>query len=170
VVSKSAPTDPQGTGLKESDIEDHKVLTVAYQPKARYAWATGVAMSRFLGGLKAGEIVGTKCDQCGRIAVPPRIFCEWCFKRTDSWVTLPDTGRVNTFSISYIATDTTRLKTPTIPAVIEIDSAKNAGFLHILGETKPEEVKIGMRVKAVWVDPEQRKGSITDIKYFKPIK
>jgi hypothetical protein len=62
------------------------------------------------------------------------------------------------------------VKTPTIPAVIEMDSANNAGFLHLLGEVKPEEVKLGMRVKAVWVDPAQRKGSITDIKYFKPVR
>ena len=164
------PRETPGTGLKEEDFESSKVLTVTYQPRAKYAWATGIAIGRFLSSLKAGEIVGTKCDHCGRIGVPPRIFCESCFTRSESWIKLPDTGTVNTFSISYIATDTTRLKTPTIPAVIEIDSAKGAGFLHILGEVKPEEVKIGMRVKAVWVDPQQRKGSITDIKYFKPIR
>jgi len=166
----SKPFEPAGTGLKEEDLEHHKVLTIAYQPMVKYAWATGVAIGRFLDGLRAGEILGTKCDRCGRIAVPPRIFCEWCFKRSGEWIKLPDTGTVNTFSISYIATDTTRLKTPTIPAVIEIDSAGHAGFLHIIGEAKPEEVRIGMPVKAVWADPEKRKGSITDIRHFKPIR
>lgn len=156
--------------MREEDLEKHKVLTVTYQPNARYAWATGIAVSRFLTGLKAGKIVGVKCEACGRIAVPPRIFCEWCFERSDTWVTMPDTGQVNTYSISYIATDTTRLKAPTIPAVIELDAAGNSGFLHILGEVKPDEVKIGMRVKAVWAGPERRRGSITDILYFKPIR
>jgi len=164
------PTEPPGKGLREEDLEHHNVITVTYQPTAKYSWATGVAIGRFLNGLKEGEILGTKCDECGRIAVPPRIFCEWCFRRTTTWVKLPDTGTVNTFSISYIATDTTRLKTPTIPAVIEIDTAGHAGFLHIVGEARPEEVKIGMRVKAVWADPEVRKGSITDIRYFRPIR
>jgi len=170
MLNKTMPNEPQGTGLKEGDLESGKVLAVSYQPKAQYAWATGIAIGRFLAGLKAGEITGTRCDQCGRIAVPPRIFCEWCFRRSDTWVKLPDTGKVNTFSVSYITTDTTRVKTPKIPAVIEIDSANNAGFLHLLGEVKPDEVKLGMRVKAVWVDPTERKGSITDIKYFKPIR
>ena len=169
-MSGSMPIRPQGTGLKEEDLEHHGVLTVAYRPMAKYSWATGIAVGRFLRGLKAGEIQGTRCEQCGRIAIPPRIFCEWCFKRTETWVKLPDTGTVNTFSISYIATDTTRLKTPTIPAVIEIDEAGHAGFLHIIGEAKPDEVKIGMRVKAEWADPEKRQGSITDIKYFKPLR
>ena len=164
------PIEPQGTGLREEELERSDVLTVSYQPMARYAWATGIAISRFLRGLKEGEIVGTKCDQCGRVAVPPRIFCEWCFRRSGTWIKLPDTGIVNTFSISYISTDTTRVKTPTIPAVIQIDSAGNAGFLHLIGDVKPEDVKIGMHVKAVWLEPEKRKGSITDIRYFKPTR
>ena len=169
-MSKSMPTGLKGTGLKEEDLEKGKVLTVAYQPNAKYAWATGIAIGKFLSGLRAGEILGIKCDHCGRIAVPPRIFCEWCFKKSESWIRLPDTGHVNTFSVSYITTDTTRVKTPIIPAVIQIDSAGNAGFLHILGEVKPDEVKIGMPVKAVWLEESARKGSITDIKYFKPIR
>jgi uncharacterized OB-fold protein len=164
------PIQPQGTGLKEEDFEHHKVLTVSYRPMAKYSWATGIAVGRFLRGLKGGEILGTRCDQCGRIAVPPRIFCEWCFRRTGTWLKLPDTGTINTFSISYIATDTTRLKTPTIPAVIEIDSTGHTGFLHVIGEARPDEVRIGMRVKAEWVESEKRQGSITDIRYFKPMR
>jgi len=169
-LSKKRTAEPLGTALKEEDIERQKVLTVAYQPKAKYAWAAGIAIGRFLEGLKAGEIWGTRCEHCGRVAVPPRIFCEWCFKSSDSWVKLPDTGIVNTFSISYITADTTRVKTPIIPAVIGIDSTTNAGFLHLIGGVKPEEVRIDMHVKAVWLEPSQRKGSITDIKYFAPLK
>jgi len=169
-MSKKPTTEPLGTALKEEDIERHKVLTVAYQPKVKYAWATGIAIGRFLNGLKAGEILGTRCEHCGRVVVPPRIFCEWCFKRSDSWVKLPDTGIVNTFSISHITTDTTRVKTPIIPAVIGIDSTTEAGFLHLIGGVKPDDVRIDMRVKAVWLDPSQRKGSITDIKYFAPLR
>lgn len=162
--------EPFGTSLKEEDIENQKVLTVMYQPRVKYSWATGVAVGEFLRGLKAGTITGSKCDQCRRIVVPPRIFCEWCFRRTENWVKLPDTGTVNTYSISYITTDTTRVKNPTIPAVIEIDGTSNAGFLHILGEVKTDDVKIGMPVKAVWKEQPNRQGSITDIKYFAPKK
>jgi uncharacterized OB-fold protein len=161
--------EPEGSALKEEDIERQKVLTVHYRPKAKYAWATGVAIGRFLNELKAGKIVGTKCNHCARVVVPPRIFCEFCFKRIDEWVQLPDTGIVNTYSVSYITTNTTRVKTPTIPAVIEIDGTSNAGFLHVLGNVKPDDVKIGMHVKAVWLDPSKRTGSITDIRYFSPI-
>jgi hypothetical protein len=42
--------------------------------------------------------------------------------------------------------------------------------MHKLGEVEPDEVKIGMRVQAVWKPEGDREGSITDILYFKPIK
>jgi len=166
----SKQMQPNGTGLKGDDIEANRVLTIAYEPKVKYSWATGIAIGRFLNGLKEGEIIGTRCDQCGRVVVPPRIFCEWCFKRTEAWVKLPDTGSVNTFSISHITADTTRIKTPIIPAVIEIDGTTNAGFLHLIGGVKPDDVKIGMKVKAVWRETANRQASITDIKYFAPIR
>jgi uncharacterized OB-fold protein len=40
--------------------------------------------------------------------------------------------------------------------------------LHYLDEIKPEDVTIGMRVKAVF--SEKRKGTIRDISHFKPVK
>ena len=33
----------------------------------------------------------------------------------------------------------------------------------------PQEVTIGMRVQAVWKAPDEREGSILDIKYFRPV-
>ncbi len=80
-----------------------------------------------------------------------------------------DTGAVNTYSISYVATDASRLRKPQIIAVIEIDGAsKGMGILHFLGDIAPKEARIGMRVRAVWKPPNARFGSITDIRYFRP--
>src|SRR3990172_9184716 len=47
-----------------------------------------------------------------------------------------------------------RIIGPILVAVIEIDGATSGGFLHHLGEVKPEEIRIGMKVKAVWKPPE----------------
>ena len=142
---------------------------VETEPNLRYAWDTGVAIGRFLAELKKGRIVGRYCHRCRRTMVPPRMFCEECFRPTDRWVVLQDSGRVNTYSISYIRWDASRVKEPTIPAVIDIDGAsKGMGIMHLLGEVKPEDVQVGMRVKAVWKPPRQRQGSILDIRYFRP--
>jgi len=166
-MAKRSPSFP-GVPLRQDDIDSGRVLSVAYHPRAKYSWTTGIAIGKFLEGLKEGKIIGTRCTHCRRVVVPPRVFCELCFQPTKDWVDLPDTGIINTFSISYIATDTTRLKKPIIPAVIELDGTSQAGFLHIIGDAQPESLRIGMRVKAIWSEQAERKGSITDIKYFKP--
>jgi uncharacterized OB-fold protein len=145
------------------------VGAVDFAVDARYAWDTGVAISRYLRGLKDGKILARECRQCRRILVPPRMFCEQDFRPTDRWVQVQDTGRVNTFSICYVRWDMAPLKVPEIPAVIEIDGAsKGMGFMHKLAEVDPDRVHVGMEVEGVWKPAEEREGSILDIRYFRP--
>ena len=160
-----------GVALRESDFVEKKILFTEWTPNAQYAWDAGIAIGRYLAELKQGRIIGTRCHRCRRTVVPPRNFCEWCFRPMDEWVYLEDHGVVNTYSITYVRWDMVRVKEPIIPAVIEIAGAsKGMGIMHLLGEVDPEEVKIGMEVKAVWKPAAERTGAITDIKYFKSVK
>ncbi len=116
-----------------------------------------------------GELWGRECDGCRRVLVPPRMYCERCYRPTDRWVRLRDSGKVVTYSIAYVNSDASRRSEPIVVAVIEIDGASPLmGILHLLGEVAPEKVRIGMRVEAVWRPDDERYGSITDIKYFRP--
>lgn len=145
------------------------VGAVDFAVEARYAWDTGVAVSRYLRGLKEGRILARYCRKCRRTLVPPRMFCEVDFRPTDGWVEVEDTGRVNTFSICWVRWDMEPLKVPEIPAVIEIDGASpGIGFMHKIGEVEPDNVHIGMEVEAVWKPSDEREGSILDIRHFRP--
>lgn len=160
-----------GTPLSEEEILTGKVLTGFDEMKGYFAWDTGLAIGKYLSALKQGIILGAFCSTCRKTVVPPRIVCEWCFRPISIYVPLQDTGTVNTFSLCYVTWDVKRIKTPEIPAVIEIDGASpHHGILHKLSEVIPDEVKIGMRVQAVWKPSTERIGAITDILYFKPIK
>ncbi|MFB3738293.1 MAG: Zn-ribbon domain-containing OB-fold protein [Candidatus Velamenicoccus archaeovorus] len=134
---------------------------------ARYAWDAGVAIGRFLDALKAGRIVGRTCQGCGRVLVPPRMFCERCFRETDGWAEVEPTGVVQTYSICHVSWDMQRLEVPEIPAVIAIDGS-SGGFLHKLGEVEEDELAVGLAVEAVWKPEAERAGSILDIAYFRP--
>jgi uncharacterized OB-fold protein len=161
----------RGTSLSDEDFKQGRILTTFWVADAKYAWDTGVAIGKYLEGLKQGIILGVECDKCHRKMVPPRAFCEWCFKPIDNWIVLSDTGTVNTFSLCYVTWDVKRIEEPQIPAVIEIDGAdKGMGILHLLGEVNPKDVFIGMRVKAVFKPEKEREGAITDILYWKPLK
>lgn len=168
-------SDYPGVPLKDRDIQEGRVLTTEWRVKAQYAWDTGAALSKFFRGLKEGKIYGRWCPGCDRIVVPPRMFCEWCFRPTVRWVEVCDTGRVNTFSVSYVNWDASRSTVPRVPAVIELDGASpGMGIMHLLGEVGDtlEEIlrrmKVGMPVRAVWKPPSERQGAITDILYFAP--
>ncbi len=159
-----------GREIKSRSIESGEVLTSSYEADLKYSWASGVAMSRFLIELKNGRIIARKCNRCKRILVPPRMFCEDCFRETDEWVFVKDTGTVNTYSISHVAADASRIKEPLLVGVINIDGAtEGMGFLHLLGEVVEKDLRIGMKVGAVWRPESERTGSILDIRYFRPI-
>ena len=165
------PTNVRGTPVRSADLKKGRVFTTTYVPRIQYAWDTGQAIGRYLEELKNGRLIARRCNNCQRIMIPPRMFCERCFRPTHDWVVVQDTGTVNTFSLSYVSWDVRRLKKPEIPAVIEIDGASTGmGILHMLGNVKPKAVRIGMRVRAVWKPAQQRTGSITDIAYFEPLK
>jgi uncharacterized OB-fold protein len=161
-----------GREISSKAIESAEVLTKNYSADLKYSWSTGVAVTRFLQELKNGKIIGRKCNKCTRILVPPRMFCEDCFRTTDEWIYVKNTGVVNTYSIAHVGTDASRLKEPLYVAVVNIDGASEGmGFLHYLGEVGSEKkIKVGMKVEAVWKPENERTGSILDIKYFKPLQ
>jgi len=161
--------EPRGRKLSKEEFK--RVPHAIVQPRARYAWSAGPAMSRFLEELKHGRIIARRCNRCGRVLVPPRTFCERCFRPTDEWVYLPGTGVIETFSVSYIDTDANRIEEPILIGVIALDGAcEHCGLMHYFGEVSPERIHIGMEVEPVWKPKEEREGAITDIRYFRPRK
>ena len=161
-----------GREIDSKVFSSGEVFLTNYATDLKYSWASGVAISRYLIELKKGKIIARKCNECERILVPPRMFCEDCFRDTDEWIYVKDTGTVNTYSIAHVGTDASRLKEPLYVAVINIDRASQGmGFLHLIGEIQSEkQIKIGMKVEAVWKPESERTGSILDIKYFRPLE
>lgn len=169
---RPAPMDADfpGTALRSRDFKSGKVLKIDDEFRVAYAWDAGIAIGAYLDGLREGKLLASVAPGSGRIMVPPRTFCELSWTPSQKLVELPGTGRVNTFSLSYVNWDATRRDTPLIPAVIELDGASEGmGILHMLGGIDPEKVEIGMAVRAVWRHPGEREGSITDILHFEPI-
>jgi hypothetical protein len=160
-----------GEELKQHELEGDELTTVRHHPEVKYSWACGEAISRFLNELKNGKLIARRCNKCERVLFPPRMFCELCFRPTDEWVYIKDTGTIMTFSKSYIDTKAQRIKEPILVGVIAMDGAsEHMGIMHYFGEMSPDEIHIDMKVQAVWKPPEEREGAITDIKYFKPLR
>jgi uncharacterized OB-fold protein len=158
-----------GTGLSDKDIKKGNVLYTEWRPRALYAWDAGIAMSRFLEGLKNERVIATECLRCRRVMLPPRMFCELCYRPTNKWVELKDKGRIRTFCITHVRWDASRVEEPFFPMVVELDGGKRGtGLMHVVKGIDPSEMKVGLRVKALWKPAEERIGAITDIEYFIP--
>ncbi len=133
-----------------------------------YKWSAGVAGNKFFQELRGNKkIMGTKCKKCSRVLVPPRIFCEECFTDNMEWVEVKHTGILRTFATSYFSKDGKRLKDPWMVGIVKLDGA-DGGLVHYIAEANPEELKIDMKMEAVFAD--ERTGGIMDIKYFRPLK
>jgi acetyl-CoA C-acetyltransferase len=168
-VVQTPPYTLAGHGLSDAEFRGDSTA-VDFAVDARYAWDTGIAIGHFLEGLKQGDVEGRKCSNCGRVLLPPRVFCELCFRETKAEYEGPGempVGIVNTFSICHIRWDMQPLDPPEIPAVIQFPGT-SGGFLHKLGEVEPDDVYIGMSVIAVWKPEDKRTGSILDIDHFRP--
>jgi uncharacterized OB-fold protein len=162
-----------GTEITAEEARAGRYLLTRYETDLKYSWSSGKATSRFLAGLRDGELWGRRCQGCGRTMVPPRMYCEVCFRPTDAWVRLQGAGRVVTYSVSHVNADASRREgqEPILVAVIEIDGASPMmGMLHLLGEVSLEELAVGSRVEAVWKPKGERQGAITDIRYFRPFR
>ncbi|TLZ52726.1 MAG: Zn-ribbon domain-containing OB-fold protein [Methanobacteriota archaeon] len=149
----------------------NKVTVTRYRPEAKFAWSAGEAMSRFLAELQRGRLIARSCSSCKRVLFPPRMFCEECFRPTDAWVYVRDTGTIETYSISYIDLDAKRIETPVYVGVVSVDGASpKMGIMHYFGEVAPETIRIGLRVKAEWKPAHEREGSVLDIRYWRPLR
>lgn len=134
--------------------------------KVPYKWYAGETGSRFLIALRdKQEIWGTKCGKCGKVYVPPVKNCWECFAPTDEWVQLGESGSVESFTVAHYADEMFGMKAPVIYALVKLDGA-DGSLLHVLGDVNPSEVKVGMRVKAVFAG--ERTGNILDIEHFAP--
>jgi uncharacterized OB-fold protein len=130
-------------------------------------YAAGAVGSRFLIELRDRKrIMGTRCPACNRVYVPARSICKDCFGQLSDWVQVSDKGTLLTYTICNQPNPVQPAEAPVAYGIIQLDGA-DTGFVHMLGEVDPEQLRVGMRVQAVF-KPE-REASILDIKYFKPL-
>lgn len=141
-------------------------VTIDGRVDVEYHWSAGIAGSKFFTELRDnGKIMGTKCPECKRVLVPPRIFCEECFVDTDEWVEVSTSGEILTFAESYFGLQGQRLEEPWYIGIIKLDGADGGLFHRIVkGDS---EIAIGGRVEAVLAD--ERQGHIMDIVNFKTV-
>lgn len=144
------------------------VKSIQTPVRVEYTYSAGVATSRFLRGIAEGRIIGMRAGPNGKVYVPPRGADPAQALPFDREVQVSDKGTVTTFSIVRVPSENLSFRPPYACVAVLLDGA-DIPFWHVLQECPLEQVRMGMRVQAVWADPADLGPTLESIRYFKPI-
>lgn len=132
-----------------------------------YVYAASPEESAFFRGLSDGRILGQRCPKCQKVYVPPRPACPVDGVPTEGEIELSDVGTVTTFCIVNVPFQGQKIKPPYVAAYVLLDGADIA-IQHLILDIPADEVRMGLRVKAVWKPREEWGTSIENISHFAP--
>ena len=122
---------------KEKDLRFAKFGTVSFTSTTK--------VNDFIDFLEKGEVVGTKCKQCGAVFFPPRADCYKCLSSDMEWFQVSGKGKLITFSqLTYAPIGFTD-DLPYAIALVDFGDYKVFGRI---GNVPLDEVKIGMELTA----------------------
>jgi hypothetical protein len=132
-----------------------------------YVFAAGVAQGKNMAGLEQGKFIGQRCPKCKKVYIPSRGSCPTDGLPTDEIVELANTGTVTTYCIVNVPFAGQSIDIPYICGQILLDGA-NLAFMGLIQEIPTDQIRMGLRVEAVWVDPDQLGPTMASVKYFRP--
>jgi uncharacterized OB-fold protein len=151
-----------------SEAPSGPVKSIKTPMRLEYQYTAGTATSRFLRGIAQGKILGQRCPSCRKVYVPPRGSCPRCAVPTEEEVQLSDKGTVTTFAIVRVPSENLDVPLPFASSHVLLDGA-DVPFFSVVQECPLEQIRIGMRVQAVWAPREELAPTLQSIKWFRPI-
>jgi uncharacterized protein len=154
--------EPEGTA------DDRDPITMLVAPSSiEIQHTASLPESTFLRGLEEGKLLGARTGKTGKVYFPAREADPATGKQLDEFIELPDKGTVTTYAIINIPFAGQRIKPPYVAAYILLDGA-DIPFLHLILEIEAADVRMGMRVEAVWKPRDEWGLGIDNIDYFRP--
>lgn len=147
--------------------DDEEVSRIITPVSLDYRYAASPEESAFFRGLAEGRILGQRCPKCRKVYVPPRGACPTDGVPTSEEVELSDVGTVTTFCVVNVPFLGQKIKPPYVSAYVLLDGADIA-LQHLILDIPADEVRMGMRVKAVWKPRDEWGTSIENISHFAP--
>ena len=129
-------------------------------------YASAGELSRFFIELKDNaRLMGTRCPRCGSVYCWPRSWCHDCYEDCD-WVEMSGKGRVQMFGTVFISLSELQTEVPYCAGGVLLDGARYP-LINYFRDIDFAEIHPGMPVRAEFLVPEKRLGSIRDF-YFVP--
>ena len=101
----------------------------------------------FIDFLEKGQVVASKCKDCGLVFFPPRADCCQCLASNMEWVEVTGAGRLVSYSKLEYAPKGFENDLPYAIAVLDYGDYKVFG--RIAEDLKDDEIQVGMEMKTV---------------------
>ncbi|HET6153602.1 MAG TPA: OB-fold domain-containing protein [Marmoricola sp.] len=163
--------EPAGDAVSEGsasmDFGAPEVTGFTSPVNLAYDYAASPEETKFFNGLSDGKLYGQRCPVCQKVYIPPRGACPVDGVPTTDEVLLPDRGTLTTYCVVNVPFKGQAIPIPYVSAYVLLDGADIA-FLHLILDIDAADVRMGMRVEAVWKPREEWTTSLDNIKYFRP--
>jgi uncharacterized OB-fold protein len=152
--------------LPEALRDVELVRSVRTPARLEYTYTAGAATTRFLTGIAAGKILGERAPG-GKVYVPSRGADPQLGVPTSEQVEVAHVGTLTSFCVVNVAFYGQGMEIPYTSGLILLDGS-DLPIMHLIQECPVEDVRIGMRVEAVWVEPSELGPTLESIRYFRP--
>lgn len=159
--------EPGDTAVESGEAPAAEVTSVTTPIHLGYTHMVSPEETRYLRGLAEGRLLGQRCPVCGKVYIPPRGACPADGVPTTDEVELPSTGTVTTFCVVNVPFAGQRVKPPYVAAQVLIDGA-DIPMQHLILGCPADEVRMGMRVEAVWKPRAEWGTTPQNIDHFRP--
>jgi uncharacterized OB-fold protein len=158
---------PTAAQAGQPEAEPEPVAMMSAPVRLHYQHTASPEESRFLRGLADGRLLAQRCPVCSKVYIPPRGACPTDGVPTTDEVELPDHGIVTTFCVVNVDYPGQRVSAPYVAAAVLLDGA-DIPFQHLILGCDPDEVRMGMRVRAEWKPREEWGTTLENIDHFRP--
>ena len=167
-TAEDVPDAGGASGATGGEQDDRDPVTMIVVPTSiEIQHTASLPESTFLRALEEGRLIGARTGPEGKVYFPAREADPATGQQLTEYVELPDKGTVTTFAIINIPFAGQRIKPPYVAAYVLLDGA-DIPFLHLVTEIDAADVRMGMRVEAVWKPREEWGLGIDNIDYFRP--
>ncbi|MCW2784797.1 MAG: DNA-binding protein [Marmoricola sp.] len=159
--------DSETSGSASMDFGPPEVTGMISPVNLAYDYAASPEETKFFRGLSEGKLFGQRCPVCEKVYIPPRGACPVDGVPTAEEIELPDRGTLTTYCVVNVPFKGQTIPIPYVSAYVLLDGADIA-FLHLILDIDAADVRMGMRVEAVWKPREEWTTSLDNIRYFRP--
>ena len=132
-----------------------------------YHYVAGDFRALYMRNFKHKRIIGSVCSKTGKIFLPPQVCSPESGAPCETFVCVADRGVVTTYCVVNIPVIGRNLEIPYVASSVALDGA-DVSIFALIQECKACDVRMGMRVEAVWKPDGERQGNHEDILHFRP--